>query len=130
MKLSKAAGYGIHAVVFIAKQNSDKLVLAKAIAKHYKLPLESLLKILQQLVRSQVLRSTRGPQGGFKLGRAASKISLADIVTAADGPITGQTGFDGMAGDAKVKKAVTRLCDKSAKQIRDMFKAVTVAELM
>lgn len=130
MKLSKAAGYGIHAVVFIARQDDDKLILAKRIAKHYKLPLESLLKILQQLVRSRVLRSTRGPQGGFRLGQPAHRISLADIIAAADGQIVGRASFDGIGGDAKVKRTVSRLCAKSARQIKNTFKSVTIADLI
>ena len=130
MKLSKAAGYGIHAVVFIAKQEDKGQVLAKTIAKRYKLPLESLLKVLQQLVRSQILRSTRGPSGGFRLGRSAERISLAEIVKAADGPIAAQPGFDDGIGEPRIKKAITRLCKQSAKQMHDIFNSVTVADFI
>lgn len=130
MKLSRAAGYGIHAVVFIARQKDGQPVLARTIAKEYKLPLESLLKILQQLVRGQLLRSTRGPAGGFRLGRAADKISLADIVAAADGPIAGEAGFEEEGGDPAVKKAVGKLCKKSARQVLEIFGAVKVSDLV
>ena len=130
MRLCRAAGYGIHAVVYIAKQKRGEKTLAKSIAKDYKLPRESLLKILQQLVRAQILRSTRGPAGGFRLGRPAKRISLADIIVASDGPIMAQPGFDDGAGDAKIKRAVGRLCKESAGQIKEIFGSVSVAELI
>ena len=130
MKLSRAAGYGIHAVVFIAKEEEKGQVLARTIAKRYKLPLESLLKVLQQLVRSQILSSTRGPSGGFRMGRAAEKVSLADIITAADGPIVGQSGFNGSVGEARIKRAITKLCKESAKQVHSTFDSVKVADLL
>ena len=130
MRLSRAAGYGIHAVVYIAKQKRGENTLAKSIAKNYKLPRESLLKILQQLVRAQILRSTRGPAGGFQLGRSAKRISLADIIIASDGAIVAQPGFDDGVGDAKIKRAVGKLCKESAGQIKEIFGAVSVADLV
>ncbi len=130
MKLSRAAGYGIHAVVYIARQKKGHRTLAKSIAKDYKLPVESLLKILQQLVRAQILQSMRGPAGGFLLGRSAQRIALADIIVAADGPIMAQPGFDDGMGETKIKKAVGKLCKKSAKQIQEVFASVSVADLL
>ena len=129
MKLSRAAGYGIHAVVYIAKQKQNERILAKSIAKDYQLPVESLQKILQQLVRARILRSTRGPAGGFRLARTAERITLADIITAADGPIMAQPGFDEEMGEGKIKRAVCKLCKKSAKQIQEVFGSVSVADL-
>ena len=130
MKISRAASYGIHAVVFIAKQNDNGQVLAKTIAKRYKLPLESLLKVLQQLVRAQILRSTRGPSGGFQMGKSPERISLADIIVAADGPFTAQTSFDNGIGEAKIKRAITKLCKESAKRAQDTFDSVAVADFL
>ena len=130
MRLSRAAGYGIHAVVYIAKQDQGVRTLARSIAKDYKLPVESLQKILQQLVRARILRSTRGPAGGFRLARVAQRITLADIVVAADGPIMAQPGFDDEVGEAKIKRTVNKLCKQSAKQIKEVFGSVSVADLL
>lgn len=48
-------------------------------------PAPFLGKVLQKLARAGVLRSRRGRTGGFVLGRAASEISLADVVLAVEG---------------------------------------------
>ena len=86
MKLTRTTGYAMVAVAYIAKNTDDTPMPAKEIAKHYKIPLEYLLKIMQQLVRNGILSSNRGPRGGFMLAKAADKISLADIAEAIEGP--------------------------------------------
>jgi len=86
MKLTRSAGYALVAVGQIARSEPPAPVLAKEIAKQYKIPLDYLLKILQQLVRANVLRSIRGPRGGFLLARSALRITLLQIIEAVDGP--------------------------------------------
>jgi Rrf2 family protein len=77
MRVAKSTGYALLAVGYIArKQGAEGVVLAQAVSKKYGIPLEYLLKILQQLVRANVLRSKRGPQGGFWLAKATSKITM------------------------------------------------------
>ena len=64
MKISRSTGYGLLASGYIAKNEKDGIVLSQTISKEYNIPLEYLLKILQQLVRANLLRSKRGPRGG------------------------------------------------------------------
>ncbi len=85
MKISRSAGYGLLAVGYIAQ--NKKIVLSNTISKKYNIPLEYLLKIMQQLVRVGVLRSKRGPRGGFSLAKSPSKITMLEIVEAVEGPI-------------------------------------------
>lgn len=61
--------------------------MAKNIAESCRIPLEYLLKILLQLVRSDVLGSIRGPRGGFYLSRPAGEITLLQIFEAIEGPL-------------------------------------------
>ena len=74
MKISRSTGYALVAVGYIAQHYQDGAVLAQRVAKAYNIPLEYLLKILQQLVRANVLRSKRGPRGGFFLAKPAEKL--------------------------------------------------------
>ena len=69
MKISRSTGYALVAVGFIAGAEKNNPVQAATVSKEYNIPLEYLLKILQQLVRVSVLRSKRGPRGGFFLAR-------------------------------------------------------------
>ncbi len=65
MRVSRSTGYALLAVGYIAKHQGKGVVLSQNVSKEYDIPLEYLLKILQQLVRANVLRSKRGPRGGF-----------------------------------------------------------------
>lgn len=72
---------------YIALHSSDeKNVELGRIAEEQKIPKHFLSKILQQLVRSNLLVSMKGPTGGFRLGRPPRQIALIDIVEIIDGP--------------------------------------------
>lgn len=63
--------------------DSGRLKLVAESARREALPAGSLAKVFQRLTRRGLLVSQRGPGGGYRLARAASAISLADIVRAA-----------------------------------------------
>ena len=88
MKISRSAGYGMVAVGYIAQHEKDGAVLASKISKEYDIPMEYLLKILQQLVRANILRSKRGPRGGFSMARGPKEINMLEIIEAVSGPMT------------------------------------------
>ena len=61
---------------------------AREIAEAYEIPLELLAKVLQRLVRARLLVSVQGTRGGYRLGRPAQPIPVADVIQAVDGPVT------------------------------------------
>ena len=63
---------------------NDNIELTK-IAAEYDIPKHFLSKILQQLVKGKLLKSTKGPSGGYRLIRHPDKIALIDIVEVIDG---------------------------------------------
>ena len=88
MNLSRSAGYGMIGVAYIAQQGREDPVLAAEISREYKIPIHYLLKIMQQLVKAGILRSKRGPRGGFTLAKPAAEITLLEIIESVGGPIT------------------------------------------
>ncbi len=84
---SKACEYGIKASVYIALQSiKGERVSLKEIAATIDSPEAFTAKILQQLAKSDVLKSTKGPTGGFEIPKhKIDTIMLADIVFAIDG---------------------------------------------
>ena len=94
MRISRSTGYGLLAAGYIAKSEKQGIILSQTISKEYNIPLEYLLKILQQLVRANILRSKRGPRGGFVLSKPASKISMLEIIEAVDGPLISQLSLE------------------------------------
>ncbi len=85
--LSNTCKYAIRAVVYLSVYSSaSKKIGIKEISQKLELPSPFLGKILQSLARNKLLISTKGPHGGFGLGRASEDISLMDIVEIVDGP--------------------------------------------
>ena len=84
--LSATCKYGIRAVIFIASRPDKKSNTGlKQIADELKIPQPYLAKILQILSKKKILRSTKGPHGGFYLQKPADELSLMDIIDAIDG---------------------------------------------
>jgi Rrf2 family protein len=92
MRLSARADYALRAAVELAAASADGHVTSDRLAKAQEIPGKFLEAILTQLRRGGLVRSQRGPDGGFWLARPASQISLADIIRAIDGPLVGVRG--------------------------------------
>ncbi len=85
MIYSRSAEYAIRAFVHLARVPEGKYAMVKQIAGEEGIPGHFLAKILQQLARKGLLRSSKGPTGGFTLRVPAAQISLVHIVEALDG---------------------------------------------
>jgi len=83
--MSDAASIGIHSMVLIAQ--SEKGINAVKIAEATGLSKNHISKVLQRLVKNDLLKSMRGPAGGFALKKAADKISLLDVYETIEGAI-------------------------------------------
>jgi Rrf2 family protein len=92
MRLSARADYALRAAIELAAASGGGHVTADQLAKAQGIPGKFLEAILTQLRRGGLVRSQRGPDGGFWLARPASEISLADIIRAIDGPLVGVRG--------------------------------------
>ena len=84
---SKACEYGIRAAIYVAEQSQEgRRVNLKDIAKEIGSPEAFTAKILQQLAKSDIVSSVKGPTGGFEIDRKRmARIKLSHIVTAIDG---------------------------------------------
>lgn len=84
---SKACEYGIRATVYIALQSLEgRRVSVNEIAKEIDSPIAFTAKILQQLSKSKVIHSVKGPTGGFEIERNnMNTVKLSMIVHAIDG---------------------------------------------
>jgi Rrf2 family protein len=85
---SKACEYGIRAAIYIGQQSagSDRRVGLKDIAAEIGSPEAFTAKVLQQLVREQLVTSVKGPTGGFTLTTEQLRnVTLRQIVLAIDG---------------------------------------------
>lgn len=85
MKLSKKSRYGITALVDIAANYSDQYVSLGEVADRNGISLKYLEQIFASLRKSGIVKSVKGPQGGYCLSRPASEISIIQILTSLEG---------------------------------------------
>ncbi len=85
MIYSRSTQYAIQAFVHLAQVQEGKYAMVKQIAEQEGIPAHFLAKILQQLARKGLLRSSKGPTGGFCLRAPAKDVSLIQLVEALDG---------------------------------------------
>jgi Rrf2 family protein len=86
VRIPAKVDYAIRALAELAAAGEGP-VKAEQLADAQDIPLNFLRDILSELRRDHLVRSQRGPEGGFVLGRPAAEITLADIFRAVDGPL-------------------------------------------
>jgi Rrf2 family transcriptional regulator, nitric oxide-sensitive transcriptional repressor len=79
--LSKTAEYALRMVACLAS-DAEQAASADLLCEQTKVPRRYLHKVLQDLVRAELVRSRSGPGGGYMLARAAEDISILDVVNA------------------------------------------------
>lgn len=87
MILSTKGRYAVMAMVDLGIQPQDKPVTLAAIAERQEIPLAYLEQIFSRLKRSGLVKSVRGPGGGYQLARDAEEMSIAEIMLASDEPL-------------------------------------------
>ncbi len=87
LRLSKKTDYALIALKDLASSAPHASSSARGIAERYDIPVELMAKVLQRLSKRGLLVSHQGTRGGYQLSRPATKISVADVIQAIDGPI-------------------------------------------
>jgi len=130
MRISRSTGYALLAVGYIAQCDDKKVVLSQEISRKYDIPLEYLLKILQQLVRANVLHSKRGPRGGYSLAKSSNKITILQVIEAVDGPLVSQMNLAEHTKKEKFGLRADKLCEKATNQARGVFSQAKLSDLI
>ncbi len=87
VRISARVDYAVRAMAQLVPSWEGEPVKAEQIATGQDISLKYLLGILTELKRAQLVRSQRGPDGGFQLSRPPEQITLADVFRAVDGPL-------------------------------------------
>ena len=90
MRMSTKGRFAVNALIDLALREAAGPVALASISQRQQISLSYLEQLFSRLRRDGVVESTRGPGGGYTLGRSADTISVADIVTAVDEPVDGQ----------------------------------------
>ncbi len=130
MKINRSTEYGLVAVGYIAQHCKDGLLSAERVSKEYDIPLAYLLKILLQLVRVNVLKSKRGPHGGFSLARPAEEITMLEIIEAVDGPVIGHLLLAEQTSNAAFSLKMEDVCRKATQETISVYQKSTLSTMV
>ena len=103
MRLTTKGRFAVTAMIDLAlRQNNGPVTLA-AISQRQQISLSYLEQLFGKLRRHELVESTRGPGGGYTLGRKAAEITVADIIVSVDEPIdaTQCGGKENCLGEAR-----------------------------
>jgi Rrf2 family protein len=130
VRVSARSDYAVRALIEVAGRPGEP-VTADQVSKAQEIPLKFLLGILGDLRRAGLVRSQRGPSGGYLMDREPASITVADIMRAVDGPLASVQGsrpesmaYPGAA--ARLQEVWVAL----RASLRTVLEAVTLADLV
>src|ERR1700682_3523649 len=129
MRLTHASSYALHACAYMAGQQKDGLTASHIIAKKYGIPEHFLLKVLKPLVSAQILFSFKGANGGYRLARPATEITILEVLEAVNGPIRGHAPSNHDEPRSFLNRKLEQICNESAEQVRKTLSKIKVSEL-
>jgi Rrf2 family protein len=92
MHVTAKADYAVRAVVELAGSSQETPRKVDEVAQAQHIPVSFLENILTQLRSAGVVRSQRGPEGGYWLAHPPEEINIADVIRAVEGPLVGVRG--------------------------------------
>jgi FeS assembly SUF system regulator len=131
IKMGKLTDYGTLIMTFLAREPGS-LHAAQEIAHAVGISLPTATKVLKMLARAGLLESQRGTRGGYSLSRSPEDITMADVISALEGPIgltecgtSSQPGNCNRARSCSVKTNWQRI----SQAVNDALAGVTLAEM-
>jgi Rrf2 family protein len=131
MKLSRAVGYALQALVDLADQPHGSLRPSHVVAQAHGVPERFLLKVLNPLVRARILHGVKGPNGGYALARRVRDITLLEVVEAVDGPVRGEVPrVVQQDNNVRLDDRLEAIYGQMAEHIRRQLQKVRIADLV
>lgn len=132
MRVSTKGRYGVRAMFELAKNYGSYPVSVKTVSERQEIPLSYLEQILNQLHKAKLVRSVRGPGGGFLLGKKPKDIRIIDIILALSESISPVYCVDNLEQEQcrNADNCVARLLWKKLdKKIREVLENTTLKDL-
>jgi Rrf2 family protein len=130
MQIPRRVDYGLRAIIYLSEQEPDKCCSIAEIARNQGMPKKFLEKIIQDLIRSGLIKSKRGSCGGYALAKPAESISFYDVIEALDGPIAVNVCLDHEVGcDLIPRCTMIGVWSEVQRNITEVLSRTTIAAL-
>jgi len=128
LRISDATSLALHSMVLLAA-NEDEVLSTREIAATLQVSQAHLSKVMQRLAKVGLVASTRGPRGGFKLGKAGEQISLLEVYQAIEGALAASHCLLGTPICKGEKCILGGLLAMMNRQTREYLAGTSLAEL-
>jgi Rrf2 family protein len=131
LQVSRKVDYALRAVIHLANEQANARACSVGqIAARERIPRQFLEKIVQQLIHKGLVRSQRGPHGGYVLGRSADQMTFRDVIEAVEGPISLNVCV-GEHPDCFLLGAcgMNRVWAEGQRRVMDLFENTTIASV-
>ena len=131
MRLSTKGRYAVMAMVDLARRQDERAVTLAEIAGRQEISLSYLEQLFARLRRRGLVKSLRGPGGGYRLARPAAETNIAEIVHAVDEPLRATRCGHGKGCMMKGERCLTHdLWEEMGRQLESYLASVTLADLV
>lgn len=128
MRISTKGRYGMRAVIILALHHRESPVSAEYISEREKIPLDYLEQLFVHLRKCGLVKSARGPGGGFFLAKSPSKIKAGDVMRCVKESMTLEPCVVGCNRD---KRCVAQIFFKRiSKGIEEMMDSISLEDLI
>jgi Rrf2 family protein len=130
MRVTAKSDYALRALIEIARRTDGAPVSAEELGRLQDIPHGFLQAILADLRRAGVVVAQRGQSGGWRMGRDADEVTVADVIRAVDGPLVSIYGLRPESVEYNDTAAVLQhVWIASRHSLRDVLEKVTVRQL-
>jgi Rrf2 family protein len=135
MKLSKRGEYGLRALQDLARHHGGGPIPNKVLAERNNVPARFLEQILLILKHGQIIRSQKGPNGGYYLARSPEDITLAEVIRLLDGPLApiscvSETAFEPCGCPDMEACGLRRVMKNVRDMVSDVMENTVLADLV
>lgn len=130
MRLTTKGRYAVTAVLDLAFHQKDGPVSLAAISERQHISLSYLEQLFAKLRRNDVVSSTRGPGGGYRLKRDAADISVSDVILAVDEDCQMAKCDDVDSCNGDYQCLTHDLWQELSDEIRSFLDGISLAEVM
>lgn len=131
LRLSTKGQYGVRAMYEIARGYPETPVTIKEISERQDVSVAYLEQILNKLRKAGLIKSIKGPGGGYVLNKSPEKISIASILSELEGPVALTSCLDPEEGCIRIDSCVTHLLWKAlGQQVEAFLNTITLKNLL
>jgi Rrf2 family protein len=131
MQVSRKIDYALRAAIHLAnEENNDRACSLSAIAERERVPRKFLEKIIQELIHKGLVRSRRGPHGGYVLARPPEEMTFRDVIEAVEGPISLNVCVGDHADCFLIGTCgMQRVWQEGQRRVLELFENTTIADV-